>query len=304
MTPAVDQVMVGETRWTIHAREARDGAASMPAIWEDPAGMFMLLANRAQPDTLAFQFNVGVTFEIDCKNATIIQYTSQVAPVPPETMAHCFWDQVYPRLAAYHGELVLHASGNEVGDQQVLFFGASGSGKSTLGAAMARAGYPLIGDDAIAVARSDDRFAARNAGRHLRLYPDSAHGLFGDAIATSAMAHYSAKKVLEPDVPIATGGARRPITTLLFLATDPGADEPSLTPLEPMDACKGLLEQSFALDPTDGARAASRLEQITALVARCRLFTLAYRRDYAQLPAVVACIAKICASGGPQTAPR
>ena len=51
-----------------------------------------------------------------------------------------------------------------------------------------------------------------------------------------------------------------------------------------------LVENAFALDPTDTARAKDRLEKASALAKSVPSFAISYPRDYASLPGVRAAI--------------
>ena len=51
-----------------------------------------------------------------------------------------------------------------------------------------------------------------------------------------------------------------------------------------------LVENSFALDPTDTGGALDRLEKASALAKSVPSFAINYPRDYASLPAVRAAI--------------
>ena len=49
------------------------------------------------------------------------------------------------------GYLLLHGSAVKIKDKVVVFVGAPGAGKSTMAAAFARMGYPVLGDDLMAM---------------------------------------------------------------------------------------------------------------------------------------------------------
>ena len=71
-------------------------------------------------------------------------------------------------------QVVLHASGVQVGGKAVLFCGPSGAGKSTLAAALGQRALPLVSDDVCAIG-SDDAGApvAHVDSRRLKLWTQS-----------------------------------------------------------------------------------------------------------------------------------
>ena len=79
------------------------------------------------------------------------------------------------------GIICLHASAVAINNRAVALVGVSGAGKSTTAAAFARLGYPVLSDDILALTDNQDGFVVRPAYPRVRLWPESAAGLFGSA---------------------------------------------------------------------------------------------------------------------------
>lgn len=73
--------------------------------------------------------------------------------------------------------LVLHASAISTPQGAVIFMGRSSTGKSSLAAAFYRRGYPILGDDTIALDVLAGQALAYPAFPQLRLWPDMLHAL-------------------------------------------------------------------------------------------------------------------------------
>jgi hypothetical protein len=73
----------------------------------------------------------------------------------------------------------LHASAAVIRGNAVAFVGPGGAGKSTTVGALAREGYPILGDDVAVLEQISEEFCLRPAYPHLRLWPDSGSVLFG-----------------------------------------------------------------------------------------------------------------------------
>lgn len=200
-----------------------------------------------------------------------------------EAAEHFLADQVMPRLLAHIGGFVIHAGAVRIGDGAAMIVGDSGLGKSTLVASLDRAGYKLIGDDALIIRPAPSGARVASVYRSLRLRPDSIAALFDRAPPSSAIADYTTKRRLDVDVEVGIERAD-PLIAIFFLG--PPSPAVNVTPRAQSGSCVGLIANSFALDPTDLDRARSKLSGAAALAAQVPAFTLSYPRDYARLPEV------------------
>ena len=86
---------------------------------------------------------------------------------------------VFAFVLHLRGFTCFHASAALIGGSAVAFVGLSGTGKSTIVGALARGGYPILGDDTAVLEEISEEFCIRPTYPHLRLWPDSASILFG-----------------------------------------------------------------------------------------------------------------------------
>lgn len=127
---------------------------------------------------------------------------------------------------------------------------------------------------------------ARSVYRSLRVLPDTLERLFPERPEVRSVAQYSNK--LRVQLPLAEDEtpAPVPLTKLLFLAPPSSDAQITLRRMRPAEACMSLIENSFALDPTDRERARDKLRIASELAAAVPAFELSYPRDYARLDEV------------------
>lgn len=160
----------------------------------------------------------------------------------PETVSHCLYDHVMPRLLALDGHLVLHG-GLVLSPRGALgFIAPSGEGKSTLTASLHCSGLPLMSDDAMILKQSSDGYFAERFYPSLRLLPDSLEQLFPQAESTTPVAEYTDKR----RVPFDGGPDRAPLAALFRLGRT--ESEIAIRRLSPADACMVIVSNSFTLD--------------------------------------------------------
>ena len=256
-----------------------------------------------QGQIVTVHFHDVARIRIDLGRRTIVCFD-----IDPETddsvITHILHDHIAPRLLAEIGELVLHASAVQFGDGVAIFLGETGAGKSTLAASLHRAGYRLLGDDAVIVAPGADGYHAQVVYPSLRLFPEVISRLLDATADTSPMSDYSDKKnVYLPEV--ADGAAcPAPLFSIFFLSGDCGATNASATPLDSTRACIKLVEQSFTLDARDPVCASHRLAAVSQLAQSVPAYTLAYPHDFDRLGEVGAVIESVLDLDRPDPANR
>jgi hypothetical protein len=255
--------------------------------WRD--GDLSILADPRTPDLFHIRFAGVASFEADFGKREI--RVCKLGDPSPETLQHLIFDQIYPRILANYGKLVLHAAGILFGTDAVLLLGASGSGKSTLGAAMHQAGLPLLGDDAVVISWDGGLPVARAVYPSLRLFRDSIDRVWDASAELSRVADYTDKwNVLGLD----DGSSPKAAPVRAIFILDPHRDDAiELAPADGSAACIALVEQSFSLHPANPADAARRLGQASALAEHVPKFRLRFPRDYSRLPAVREAICSI-----------
>lgn len=211
-----------------------------------------------------------------------------IAPLDPgtsgETLDHLLVDQFLPRGLAHGGDLlVLHGGAVLIGGQAVLFLGNTGMGKSTLTASFARAGHGLLGDDAQAVRLDGGVAQVRAVAPGLRLLPDALAALYPEPPPLVPLAHYSAKQRLGA---LAMEAGWQRLSAIFVLGAAGEGEGIALRGMDPAASALAVLANSFALDPSDRARAAARLALASRLAEAVPVHALAYPRRFDRLPEV------------------
>lgn len=259
-------------------------------IWADESSSLSLATGPAVGTEAVFlvDYDKIAQFELSCASREI-RVARLDQTVTDNTIEHLLLDQIWPRILAHHGELVLHAAGVSGAAGAILFAGQSGRGKSTLAASLHQRGCDLIGDDALVISHDPGGAWCSPVYRSLRLFPDSAASLFAPSVPRSEVADYTDKENIHLPVPELHDDNHR-VAAIFFISPDQAQDCASVVPVAPRDACMRLVEQSFWLDPTDRELTARKLEAASALVNRAPVYQLAYPRDYARLAQVHAAI--------------
>ncbi|MEE4538008.1 MAG: hypothetical protein V2J51_05905 [Erythrobacter sp.] len=200
---------------------------------------------------------------------------------------------IQPLIGNHSGGLFLHGSavqlvraGSILGGA-IAFLGLSRSGKTTLAGALAKAGHPLITEDAIDIDIRADGHWVRPRGAHLRLFHDSARHLLG-AEASGDTADEKCEIAIDDRFPVADEPA--PLKHLFILGKDHHADL-AIRKLSSAEALPAILPHSFVLDVEDRERLAAHFVRIADLAQAVCCHALDYPRQYAELPRVLAAIA-------------
>jgi hypothetical protein len=262
-------------------------------LWEDSAGP-LTIWRVGKSQTSYYRLRLGNEVTVDVLPQGLL--TVSPAPRTPQvTVDHFLADQVFPRLLSQKDDLILHAAAVRKDNRALLLLGASGSGKSTLAASFGQCGWSLMGDDAIVLSATACGTTAHATYSSLRLFPDSIDALFSTDVVTYDMAHYSSKQRIE----VTVGQLDRrpvPVKAMFLLGSEAHL---SIRRLSVARACMAIIENSFALDPTDRDMARQRLERSSRLASSVPVYSLSYPRDFRRLPDVQAAIMSAVADEQP-----
>lgn len=168
------------------------------------------------------------------------------------------------------GRFHLHAGGVVAPDGGAwLLVGASGSGKSTLTYALARAGWPVLGDDGVVLERGAGEVTVHawhepiRVSIHLARWFPELEERRGD-VDWDDPRHR---------VPVVTARARRAQATGMLIIERGRRD--SITPLPPTAALAAVIPQS-AMVLLDDGHAPAHLETLRSLVERVSAFRLVH----------------------------
>jgi len=267
----------------IHGGTTVPPDARLRLVWADESSSLSIAPDHGSPDapTFVVRFDEVVQFTLSFASHEIL-----ISPldgvVPDSTIQHLLVDQIWPRILAHCGELVLHAAGVSGPKGAMLFVGQSGHGKSTLAASLYQRGFELLGDDALVMSAADGEARCRAVYRSLRLFPDSIDTLFEQPVRRSDVADYTDKKNVHLPISGQDDGLHR-VRAIFFINSDEPTTSARVERISPGAACMRLVEHSFWLDPTDMALTARKLAQASTLANDVPAYTLAYPRDYAKL---------------------
>ena len=264
--------------------------SNLRLLWADDGGSLSVFTTQdtAPEPTFVLTYSDIARFELSYPSREILISPRNDA-VSDHTIQHLLVDQIWPRIIAHCGQLVLHAAGVSTPHGVVLFLGQSGRGKSTLAASLHQRGLGLLGDDAMVISAGDDEARCKAVYRSLRLFPDSIATLFNQPIRQSKVADYTDKRNIHLSVPEHPDDEHR-VRAVFFLEPDEAQVSASLRLVSPAAACMLTVEHSFWLDPTEIALTAQKLRSASALANRVPAYRLVYPRDYAKLANVHAAI--------------
>lgn len=276
-----DEKLFGD--WSFSHHRARPGHRYDRLVWAD-RDLLRIERCDADADAVLVTFPGLASFEVDTAHRTI-GICRHLADLSDNTLRHLLADQVLPRLVSHEGRLVIHAAGIASPTGTILLVGVAGRGKSTLAASFHVNGHALLGDDAMLAEVVDASAVCRPLYRSLRLFPDSIAAVFEAEPHGEPVADYTDKRNIIDLERLEDAEGRTPIRSIYCLAAAE-ADDIQVRRMEPTEACMAIVEQSFALDPGDRERAQLRLRQAAEIVSCVPMFEIAYRRDYAALPAL------------------
>jgi hypothetical protein len=168
-------------------------------------------------------------------------------------------------LLRLRGVLALHASVVAANGRAAALAGPGGAGKSTAAAAFARAGHRVLADDVAALDERGGGFTVVPAYPQLRLWPESAAALYGDAHALPRLAPGWEKRGVG-----LSGGAFQaaplPLAAVYLLAPREAADVPRIEAMAPAAALLELAAHTFAGALLDAPLRRGEFEALSRLV--------------------------------------
>jgi hypothetical protein len=204
-----------------------------------------------------------------------------------ETFSHFLLDIVLPFALSARGKIVLHASAVRSSAGAILFLGQGGQGKSTLAAGFAQEGMAILADDAVVLEEEGTQAFALPSYPGIRLWEDVSGTLFGDDVAHSNVAHYTAKKRIDPSRGTERIAGGRIAVSRGYILTPPIDQESvQITPIPAKEACVEILGHAYCMDPANRKSMAWSLEQAGRLATKIPFYRLAYPRLLPHLPLV------------------
>ncbi|HEX8253085.1 MAG TPA: hypothetical protein VF846_08070 [Thermoanaerobaculia bacterium] len=234
--------------------------------------------SRDERGTFVFTYRDGMRFRLEGNGSRIT-----AAWDPPATAADMATYLLGPVLAfvlRLRGNLVLHASAVDCDGRALLLCGTSGAGKSTTAAAFLNSGANAITDDVSAIVWRGAVPHVEPGYPRVRLWSDSAAGLYGDAETLPRLSETWEKRFVD-----ARGRFVRdavPIGAIAVLAgREPGP--PRIRRLSGHEAAMSLLVRTSAVHLADEATQGNELSRIATLAAAVPVFAVSLGDDLAAL---------------------
>ena len=219
-------------------------------------------------------YSDGFVFQIDAAGQNIDIQWPEGHDI--EELIPAFLGPVMGVALRLRGMVCLHASAVVIDGQAVALIGESGAGKSTTAAAFAKRGHPVMTDDVLALSPQDGSFLVRPAYPWVRLWPDSAAGLFGEADALPRMVVGWDKRILDLTQPGYQFQADAlPLAALYFLGPRlETGEQPQAGAMNPTEGLMQLITDSFATNFQDKAGRAAEFTLLGRLVEELPLRTI------------------------------
>jgi hypothetical protein len=227
----------------------------------------------------AFRYGDGTAFDVDLR-AHPARVHAAIAPGQTlEDLTAYLYGPVLGFVLRAWGRLALHASCVRVADGVVLLAGPPGAGKSTTAAALATRGFAVLSDDLSAL-DLDDPPRAWPAFDHVRLWPDGARVVLGDADGLARITPTWDKRRFPIDAAWLDDGAL-PVRAVLALLPRRGGR----AVVRPLGASRALVTlatltyANYLLDPAMRAHELTQLGALVRAVPVCAL-TPPYGREH------------------------
>jgi hypothetical protein len=225
-------------------------------------------------------------FSLDTRRAEVTCTPAQGCSL--EIVEQLFIDQIFPLVLHVTGRFSFHASSVALagGGGVIAFLGSAGLGKSTLASSLARTPFAtLFSDDCLALTMTASGVLGHPSYPSARLWPPSADALFRDRGELPAASPRTSKRRIAL---ASTTRVRAPLSRVYLLESSDSA--PAIHRLRGGDAIAALAPYLYRLDFEDKTRLAEELDVLSRVVTHAGVARLAYRRSYAELPAVHAVI--------------
>ena len=218
------------------------------------------------PDLASFSYERGA------RHVTAVPCRPLSSEFILDTYHHCVLPLILPAL----GTEVLHASA-VLGEAGVLALcGTSGTGKSTLAVALARRGYAIRADDALAVDVIGHGPTAIPLPFAVRLRADAAR--FIDAAGETGPSARTAPVDTEP----------APLAALCMLRRSPGLTASvEAERLDAATACREALAHAYCFSVKNPAHKRRTVENYLTLTARVPAYEIRFRPGLEHLPALL-----------------
>jgi hypothetical protein len=272
-----------------------DPADPAVEVWRDLSGRIGALGERGA-GWLRLHLPGLASFEFTLTGDEVVVRAASSAR--PETVEDQFHRTALPLVLQARGREVLHASAVTTPAGVVALCAEKENGKSTLAYALARRGYPLWADDAVAIELEDERAWTVSVPFTLRLRPASASHF--EVAASSPPADPSVPRV----VVTGAGGARAPMRAIFVLTrlrtVGDATTAIEVRRLDASDAFTALLANAYCFSLGDADRKQAMMRHYLALTRSLPVHALSYPSGLEHVEAILDTVEQTLAAGAPR----
>ena len=203
-----------------------------------------------------------------------------------------------PYALHLRGIFNLHASASVLPSGAAGFIAESGTGKSTTAAAFARAGYPALTEDILAVREIDGQVRAMPGFPSVTMTPESVAAFWEPAAESGPKKDFEKTRITLDGKWGTFHGQHAPLVALYLLGRGKAAS-PIMRRVDARTAVPSLLENTNSLLLMDEELLARTFKQAAWLAGRVPVFAVDYPSDLARLPELVQAVAANTASLSP-----
>ena len=178
----------------------------------------------------------------------------------------------------------LHSTTVAIDGHAVALMGDCGYGKSSLGATFVKAGYPLLTDDLLVVAKERGGFMGYPGAPRVKLYPAIAKVIFGPRVKGLRLEPLTPKLIIPLDE---RRSQRAPVPLgAIYVLTPPGKRVPPrvvITRLSPRQAFLELVRNTFNMSVNEPGRLERQFALATQLATSVPVKSLSYPRELTML---------------------
>jgi hypothetical protein len=263
-----------------------DRVQPMPEV-PDPLAPGVEACYDARGDLFAYCLAGNGTLRVDLPDLASFSYDRGAShvratahrPLSPEFILDTYHHCVLPLILPALGTEVLHASAIVGAAGVAAFCGTSGTGKSTIAIALARRGYPIWADDAVAVDTAEPEPRAIPLPFTVRLR-------FARFLAASE------REIAAGAAPVEMEPARLAMLCQLRRTPDATATV-TVERLEAASACRAALAHAYCFSVKDLARKRRTISNYLTLSARVPAYEVRFRPGFERLPTVIDAIEEI-----------
>jgi len=228
-------------------------------------------------DDYVFDFPDGVQYAVNATRISVTwppQFTAEYAATYLMNLVMAF-------VMRLRGHEVLHASAALVDGAAVAFIGPSGAGKSTIAASLALRGYRVITEDVVAIVDRETNFDVVSSHTRVRLWPDVATLLCGDAERLPLIANAEWKRAFDLSDRFAAGQFE---LAAIYSIDDRREGPPHVEPLDGRDALLDLIAASYK---TDATMSPDEFERLGRIARHVPVRLVVPSTDLATVPAMI-----------------